>query len=171
MKIKSAFLPIAAVMAATAIPATAQGTKVPRYEDYAVRQIYSGPPAPLVLDSEAKRTFRTRLRAAAAGKPNFAGRYSIVTWGCGTQCIAGMIVNHRTGEVLPLPDADDVEAMDMKFKPDSALLVMTNRSYVPQLDDERKPTITFLAFDGKRFKTVHRQVDSKRKWSDYPATD
>lgn len=158
---------IAAVLASLA-PAVAHA-KSPRFEDYAVRQVLNEPAAAPILDDEAKRAFRTRLRQAAKAPPNFAGRYSVVTWGCGTNCIQGMLLNRKTGEVLALPSDGDSELMDMRFEAGSALMTMTNRSYVAQLDLDREPTTTFFVFTDKAFKVVHRDVDRKRKWADIPA--
>src|SRR5689334_16959216 len=74
-----------------------QGT--PRYEDYAVAKTYKGKPAlPLINNSQA-RAFRTRLREGAAKGPNFAGHYTIVTWGCGTGCQQMAVVDAQTGRV------------------------------------------------------------------------
>lgn len=157
----------AAAFLALLVPASAHAGN-PRFEDYKVRSIHRGPSAAPILDDEAKRTFRTRLRKAAEGKPNFAGHYNVVMWGCGTNCVQGMVLNRRTGEVLPLPSDGDAEPMDMKFELGSALMTMTNRSYVQQIDADRQPTTTYFVFTGNAFKVVHRDVDRKRKWADIP---
>ena len=39
----------------------------------------------------------------AAPGPNFAGRYVIVQWGCGSPCLMVAIVDLRTGRVFPPP--------------------------------------------------------------------
>jgi hypothetical protein len=108
--------------------AVASGT--PRFEDFPAM---TGPPirnAPLVLTSR-DRQYWTRLRAAAAGPPNFAGHYVLTTWGCGTECLYGAAVNLRTGRVTFLPFAtccfseapEGVEEM-VAFRQDSTLLVL-----------------------------------------------
>lgn len=44
--------------------------------------------------------FRTRLKWAVDNqKPNFAGHYILTTWGCGTSCIMGAVINSKTGKV------------------------------------------------------------------------
>jgi hypothetical protein len=51
----------------------------------------------------AARRFRTVLREGAKSGPNFAGEYTIVTWGCGTECRQLAIVSARTGAVYIAP--------------------------------------------------------------------
>jgi hypothetical protein len=45
-------------------------------------------------------TYRTRLSEGLADGVNFAGRYVVVTWGCGTGCTNGAIIDTRTGNAL-----------------------------------------------------------------------
>jgi hypothetical protein len=77
-------------------------TGVPRFSEYPVNERYAGKTAPLVLSREA-RMFRTRLKDAARGRPNFAGHFIVTTWGCGTECLEGAIIDARTGRVFMLP--------------------------------------------------------------------
>lgn len=37
--------------------------------------------------------------AAKNQRPNFAGHYILTTWGCGTSCLMGAIIDARTGKV------------------------------------------------------------------------
>src|SRR5215210_1857780 len=76
--------------------------KVPQFKDFQVKEQYSGKTHALVLSREA-RMFRTRLREAAKGKPNFAGHYIVVKWGCGSACVEGAIIDAKTGRVYMLP--------------------------------------------------------------------
>ena len=112
------------------LPGDAVVTGAPRFEDF---PITTGSPvrnAPLVLTSR-DRPYRTRLRAAAAERPNFARHYVLTTWGCGTECLYGAAVNLRTGRVTFLPFAtccfseapEGVEEM-VAFRQDSTLLVL-----------------------------------------------
>ena len=115
-------------------PGSAAASVAPRFEDFPAT---AGPPArnaPLVL-TPRDRQYRTRLRAAAAGRPNFAGHYVLTTWGCGTECLYGAAVNLRTGRVTFLPFAtccfseapEGVEEM-VAFRQDSSLLVLLGMS-------------------------------------------
>jgi hypothetical protein len=86
------------VLALMARIAVAQ-SRVPQFRDYPVSEAYIGKTAPLILTRDDK-TFRTRLRWAAKNlKPNFAGRYILTTWGCGTSCLMGAVIDAKTGKV------------------------------------------------------------------------
>ncbi|MDR6829019.1 hypothetical protein J2X48_002934 [Bosea sp. BE271] len=65
--------------------------------------VLPGPRTTPVLDTPEKRAYRTRLRAAANGRPNFGGKFAVAEWGCGTSCITGAIVDLQTGDVVFLP--------------------------------------------------------------------
>lgn len=73
------------------------------YDDFRrhpVREIYHGVPAPVELDSHPQaRQFRTRLSEGAKHGPNFAGHYTVVEWGCGTNCQQLAVVDARSGRV------------------------------------------------------------------------
>ena len=73
--------------------------RVPQFRDYPVSEAYIGKTAPLVLKRD-DRVFRTRLLDAAKHqKPNFAGHYILTTWGCGTSCVMGAVIDAKTGSV------------------------------------------------------------------------
>ncbi len=77
-------------------------TKAPRFEDYPATEAYKGMSAPLVLTKD-DRAYRTRLRWAAAEKPNFAGHYILTSWGCGALCLTGAVIDAHTGKVYWFP--------------------------------------------------------------------
>src|SRR3954471_12030449 len=54
--------------------------QTPQFKDYAVSERFTGKVASPVLTSES-RNYRTRLREAARGKPNFAGHFIVTYWG------------------------------------------------------------------------------------------
>ena len=65
--------------------------------------------------------FRTRLIEGAKKGPNFAGHYTVVTWGCGTNCAVVAIVDAKTGIVHFAPFILNVGG---KFKIDSNLFIV-----------------------------------------------
>jgi hypothetical protein len=97
---------------------------------YLAAATYEGRHAPPDLSKPQNYNFRTRIRAASREEPNFAGRWVLASWGCGTGCSDGRLVNVATGAVLPLPDAVITEplpepTMDVfVYKRDSRLLVV-----------------------------------------------
>jgi hypothetical protein len=103
-----------------AVWALAQNTDAPpRFEDFAVKQAFTGTPAAPLLTTPEARRYRTVIRQGvskgwgvadgATGKelampgPNFAGHHVIVTWGCGSPCLMMAIVDLKTGRVFPPP--------------------------------------------------------------------
>lgn len=77
-------------------------TPAPRFEDYPTTGVYKGKNTPLALTRD-DRTYRTRLREAAAEKPNFAGHYILAAWGCGAECVMGAVIDANTGRVSWFP--------------------------------------------------------------------
>ncbi len=150
------------VCAATTPALGAQARKArpaPRFEDYPVREIYKGPVARVRLDGRRARMFRTRLREDSRGGPNFAGRYVVVVWGCGTGCAQMGVVDARTGSVyfppveyMDIPDMEDEELRARVFRLDSRLLVITQNHY----DMQRTYTAYYYLFDGGRFRLLRK---------------
>jgi hypothetical protein len=77
-----------------------QVEKLPTFQQYRVAQIYRGKAAEPVFTTKEEREFRTQICRQAAKGPNFAGHYTVVTWGCGTQCTSFVIVDARTGRIF-----------------------------------------------------------------------
>ncbi|MBZ1348603.1 MAG: hypothetical protein KYQ20_02515, partial [Candidatus Nealsonbacteria bacterium] len=94
--------------------------KLPRFEDFLVLERFEGAPAPVDLLSHPKAMrFRTVLREGAKKGPNFAGHYTIVTWGCSTACAVIAVVNAKTGAVYFGPIAN----AGTEFRIDSNLFI------------------------------------------------
>lgn len=75
--------------------------KDPQFNEYPA-QVYKGKNAPLILNSNTSN-FKTRFRALANSKPNYAGHYVVDFFGCGGGCISGMAYNVKTGSTQFLP--------------------------------------------------------------------
>lgn len=134
--------------------APAKATAPPRFEDYRVTEIFNGVLAAPILATAEQRMFRTRIRngvlkgegVKADGesshfltnpKTNFAGRYVVISWGCGSQCVVMVVVDAKTGIVydpplsgfggseLQLP-LDNLSEMEVRFRRDSSLMILRN---------------------------------------------
>jgi hypothetical protein len=135
-------------------------TRVPQFKDYAVRERFAGRNARPVIRGEA-REFRTRLREASRSKPNFAGHYIIGTWGCGTECLMGGIIDAKTGRVYSIPfsvccwgfDVDE-NFKPLEFRLDSKLIVITGAR-----NEEGNGTY-FYKFENNRL-TLLRAIEKK----------
>jgi hypothetical protein len=76
-------------------------------EDYAVNEVFQGTPAKLDLVSLAgAKLFKTTLHKGYEGEANFAGHFRIIAWGCGTECKEFVLVDLKTGRVMPGGKAD-----------------------------------------------------------------
>lgn len=110
---------IALVLAASAVAQEQQ----PTFQRYEVL-VWSGvlkTPSNAQLRAENLYQFRTRIREAMGQPINFAGRYTVVVWGCGSGCQYGAVVNRATGVArrLPMPAMTGYE-----FQANSQLLVV-----------------------------------------------
>jgi hypothetical protein len=70
---------------------------------YPVSSTFKGTPAPAQPVSKTAHRFRTVISDGAKKGPNFAGHYTIVTWGCGTACAQFAIVDAISGRVFDTP--------------------------------------------------------------------
>lgn len=130
-----------------------------------MREVYKGRNAPVVLDADS-RSFRTRLREAAKLKPNFAGRYVVTGWGCGTGCTVGALIDVKTGRVYWFPHQaySDYEAADdfepVRFRLHSRLIIIYGAAGE---DGEADLGTHFYEFDGRRFRQVHFVPKERRE--------
>lgn len=108
-------LVVVLLIASVSTSAQSQRDRPPRFEDYRVKEIYSGTPAAPKILTPVQRSYRTRIREGVSkgwgvfrdGKeqpgPNFAGHYIIVQWACGSPCGMMAIVDAPTGKVYNPP--------------------------------------------------------------------
>jgi hypothetical protein len=80
--------------------AEAQSRKrVPRFEDYPVKEIHEGKAAKLVLETSEQRDAANYYQAIADGGTSFAGHYAVVPLTCGSACIsADFLDTTRSGK-------------------------------------------------------------------------
>ena len=98
-----------------------QGSTLP-FDRYPAHAHFSGRPAAVDLSSDAgARRFRTVLREGARAGPNFAGAFTVVTWGCGSNCLQLAVVGARNGSVYFFPETID---FDVHYRRGSELLVV-----------------------------------------------
>lgn len=113
--------------APTPSPAATSASATPRFEDFPAA-VYHGKSARVRLVTKEDHDFRTRLTALSGQKPNFAGHYTLASWGCGASCVMTVAVDVRTGNVTWLPftvccwDIDVDEPI--QFKPNSRLVMI-----------------------------------------------
>ena len=107
----------AALLAQTAAP-----RPLPKFEDYHAAETFTGTPAAVVTaGSKLAQTYRTRLREGAGKGPNFAGQFTLVSWGCGAGCQDWAVVDARSGKVF---DAMLRTSVGAEFQRDSRLVLV-----------------------------------------------
>jgi len=73
----------------------------PQMSDFPVTKIYKGRPSAVAQNSSPiAREYKTRIKEAAKGGPDFAGHYSVAEWGCGSNCQAFAFIDSQTGKVF-----------------------------------------------------------------------
>jgi hypothetical protein len=108
---------------------SASAAEAPTFERYPVSAAAVGKPAPVRLDSPNARRYRTMLRDGAREGPNFAGHYTVVTWGCGAGCQTVAIVDAMTGRAFFPAQLEQLGHAVMPDEPlqyrlDSSLLIV-----------------------------------------------
>src|SRR3974390_3288697 len=118
--------------------AFAQSADLPAFDRFHVAELYKGKPAAPVIKTAQDREFRTRIREGAADGPNFAGHFTLATWGCGAGCVSFVVVDAAHGAIYRAPfqvlawdmvkyegkiaaNADNFEPLDNRV--DSRLLI------------------------------------------------
>jgi hypothetical protein len=138
------------------------GNPTPKFGDYPVGPIYSGPAARLATNNELAKSFRTRFRDALTQAPNFAGEYVATGWGCGTSCGITAFVNKRTGQVVNFTFGGEEGPSAYRFSVNSKLLVAVDSGWLMGMDDgaikDDKGNwlyqAHYFAFDGTSFREV-----------------
>ena len=106
---------------------------LPRYDAFPATAVAPAAwPAPNYDSAPpAARPFRTRLEAAVADGPYFAGTVAVARWGCGSGCENWALIDRATGTVTmperPLQPLDydlPCEHELLEFRPDSRLLLV-----------------------------------------------
>lgn len=150
----------------------ARGQATPGFQDYSA-PLYEGKRAPVNLKSaKGAGTFLTRLREGAEKGVNFAGRYTLVAWGCGTGCLDAGIIDAKTGTVyFPkelagfgvwyFSDNRNDEALD--FKPDSRLLVLSGFPATEGNVDNPKTGLYYYEWTGARLRLIKFVAKSREE--------
>jgi hypothetical protein len=129
--------------------------RLPRFSDYPVKDIYRGTPAkPKLNHNREARMYRTVLSDGVTEGANFAGHYTYVDWGCGTDCQKMAIVNIETGDVFmyPVPGPTGNGAL---YRLNSRLLITDPiDSTMEGFPRDMWPTTYYWTWDGTRLHLI-----------------
>ncbi len=104
------------------------------HTSYDVSTIYDGPRAPVRFDGNFPdaRMFRTKITEAVAQGPNFAGHYTVATWGCGSGCQEHAVVDVKSGDVISF---GLITEMGIKYYPNNRILITNPKESFPKFDE------------------------------------
>ena len=141
---------------------TRSGNALPTFADYPVDVVSTVGSVSPKLTTPQQRRVRTVIRQSVAKGPNFAGRYTIAQWGCGTGCIQFVVVDNRSGMVYDgaagsLPFAivcfganPDRDKTGISFEPDSSLLIVRG------CPNDKDCGAIYYEWTGSHFKVLRR---------------
>jgi hypothetical protein len=96
-----------------------------QFERYPVTEVYRGPvrmPDFQGRDRDAK-DYRTQIRNGIKEGPNFAGRYKVIQFGCGTGCTFVYVADVSTGRVYSFPHGgEDDQELRLEYRISSNLI-------------------------------------------------
>lgn len=107
-----------------------------RFEDYPVMESSSGVVEQLMLpESDRGSVIEMFLQRAVGSSPNFAGKYVLTYWGCGTGCQQVAAIDVETGEVFY--PGEGAASNGVCYQLDSALLIVNpiDREGAEQIPD------------------------------------
>lgn len=131
------------------------------YSPYKATETFSGKSATLDAKSHPyARRYRTVLSGQLSAGPNFAGRYVIASWGCGTSCLAHAIIDANTGKVY-VPKAIESSSMNFPCDIDSGLHYRRNSSLLIQVVPDGLEEAVVTAYNWKQRKL---QKMESSKW-------
>jgi hypothetical protein len=87
---------------ATVAPTAAE---TPRFNAHPATEKFKGTPAaPKLKGLTVPARWQLLVREMAKKGPNFAGAYTVVTYGCGTGCQVVLVIDARTGKIHAAPE-------------------------------------------------------------------
>lgn len=132
----------------------------PRFEDYPAVSATVEKRAKLKLDSAFARKYRTALREGLRDYPvEFAGRYVVVTFGCGTTCMFGGWVDTETGETFGMSGILDTFGpfgieTPLVYRADSRLVITLGTAN----SDADRPEASYYEWTGKQLKPICSKI-------------
>jgi hypothetical protein len=115
--------------------ATPRAESLPQFSDYPVEREYEG--LPVGVDFNTNPPAAQYLSAITEGVReqgvNFAGKYTVVSWGCGTSCQSSAIIDAETGAIVIF---GLMSSHGLSFEKDSRLLIVNPKENFSQSEIE-----------------------------------
>jgi hypothetical protein len=150
------------LLAASRLQSTAQTAEEGAwtFQKYPAKIGFTGKPAKPLLVTPLEHMYRTQIREQAQKGPNFAGRYTLAEWGCGSPCVQFVIIDansgtvYDSGELVGCANRNGLEA-GIQFRLDSQLIAATGSSGINVSSKEVGCGTNYYRCDGKRINLVH----------------
>ncbi len=95
---------------------------------------------------------RTRITEAMLQGPNFAGHYTVITVGCGTQCTIGFVADNKTGEVYDFPfGGEEHSQMHLEYGMETDNILVSFKTYSTNETGDSQCVAKQLRFDDGEF--------------------
>ena len=147
------------MLVAAVASSAAAGTNFAGFADHPAVDKFTGKPCAARNKSAPEvKKFTARIREGAKEGPNFAGRYTIVDWGCGSDCQSFVIVDAKTGEIH---SPSITSSRGLLYRLDSSLLIV-NPVAPEMLVDGKAPdwlVTGFYQWDGKKLNKLAESRD------------
>lgn len=125
--------------------------------------------SPDYADSPSMKKNKTKIQKRYTGAANFAGTYQVLTWGCGTGCLTGVLVDTRNGKIHKLPElgANNCGRASEHAKDDRLIIKKTSRLLLsancPIREGDRPATVSYRAFAwDEKSKTFIPQLEGEK---------
>ena len=105
------------------------------FDKYPVANIYTGQKGKLKskyfksLPKNIRQNIKNQFREAI--KPNFAGHFLIITWGCGSDCQENVIIDYKTGKAYETINS----SRGLEYKLGSSIIIANLPYYKPTLKE------------------------------------
>lgn len=124
------------------------------FEKYKV-PIYNGTlKEPNFKSLPGSKMFITRITEGCKEGINFAGKYTLITWGCGSTCQSGVIVDRTNGKIYD----DYLTAYGSEFRKDSKLIILNSGLIEPNkklIWFHSVVDLEYKIWDKNKFQDIH----------------
>lgn len=142
---------VAALTVSLATTSAAQPSVQDSFARFPVTSIYRGPPVMPNFAGRDRgfRDFRTRIRNGIRQGPNFAGRYKVIQFGCGTGCSDVLVADVSSGHIYDFPrGGEDDQMLQLEYRISSNLI---RTWWVPDIDNMNRCLQEDFVFKRGRF--------------------
>lgn len=141
------------------------GSRIPRFEDYHVKEVYRGKPAQLQWPEWPNHDFfRTSITELTESGTNFAGHYAIREWSCGTNCRWLLMIDLKTGKFIG-PGGYGSLSLEYETQPDptepitfranSRLLIASGCFDIESLEKPVECGAKYFVLEKQKFRQIH----------------